>query len=692
MHRTGRNRRTGMTIELETAKQVALVSGIALLCASCTIPAPTLAPVSAVPTETASRGTPTPAEVPTVSADATPVPSPAMSGPYLIYRKNVDGQDTLVIMEADGKEHRDQPLPTGAMAENLANAVSPDGRWLAFHTGSAESPSEAGRFDLALNLMDLSNGQTQWLTFLLAADYPDNLHTLAGELAQQEIPLPEDIDPSLILRDALVYGIRALDWSPDGRYLAFAGQVDGLSSDVYVYDREVQAVRRLSDEAGQIQSITWSPDGRWVVYGSAHCVGAGAEIQYAAADVDGSTVRTLSSGVIVPWGWLGPSTLLQMDAVNQVLQSIDVETGTVRTLWNGQILSYALDPANDVLAIVGADPANQVASGLFLIDLSGGGNLQVAETASSVKFIGIQDMRFIATIGGRSCFVMADGTAVETGFGASRVQASPDLRTIAVLGETMEVYSGGNHLEREIALPGPASSIEQVIWRPDAPGLFFTLDSEMYALDWLSGEVQCVDEDVPGRWEMDAVFSRPTDIGPDAVWDNPADSEFADCHMTADPPITCVVAVMQAADASAQAITFTRLLEGHAFMLSFTECGIVDVTQVIFLPRPSDIIQDVLINGTPRVVYAATDLGHVDITQDPLYPTLVQQYPNLTIWESLHRFERMELSPDGGQRFIFRYDLVDGCHICRTGSSAFVAFDFDRTGQFLGTEFLYLEE
>jgi hypothetical protein len=186
--------------------------------------------------------------------------------------------------------------------------------------------------------------------------------------------------------------------------------------------------------------------------------------------------------------------------------------------------------------------------------------------------------------------------------------------------------------------------------------------------------------------------TTPASIGPEAVWDAPRDSEFADCHFSSASPLECVASVMQDSGASPQAIEFTQLLQGHAFMISFAEYGTVDVARVIFLPRPNDIFQYVLANGTPQIVYATEDLGSIDITHDPNYPALVQKYPELTIWESLNGFEGTEPLPQGGQRFIFSYDLVDGCHICRTGSSAFVAFDFDHTGQFLGTELLHLKE
>jgi len=153
----------------------------------------------------------------------------------------------------------------------------------------------------------------------------------------------------------------------------------------------------------------------------------------------------------------------------------------------------------------------------------------------------------------------------------------------------------------------------------------------------------------------------------------------------------CLVSTLQALGASEQAVEFTRLLYGEAVMVSFQEYGAVDLAHVIVHPRPNDILRYVLINGTPRVVYADEYLGHIDITQDPAYPALAYKYPKLTIWESLHQFERMERLGQHGQRFIFRYDLVDGCHICRTGSSALVAFDF-RAGQFIGTKLLSLQE
>jgi len=683
-------------------------------------PAPTVTPsVPASPTVAATAiglsDTPTPAVIPT-SAPATPTPAatlPAVTStlepsalhgpPYLIYRKNVDGQPVLVSAGQAGRGQTMPALPAGAVVKDLANAVSPDGQWLAFYSGSAEKwfgTDQASGADLALHLMDLSSGQTRLLGPLLSADYPDNFRQAADLLAQQGITLAEGLDPALapqLLRDAFLRGIASLAWSPDGRYLAFAGQMDGLSSDLYVYDAETQTIQRLSDGPEQIQSIAWSPDGQWILHGSANVVGEGAEIHYHAAAADGSGVKTLSSSVMDVLGWLTPSTYLQADASNGLagtynLHSVNIESGAIETLWGGTFLSFALDPAYDVLAVVGFESVGpqDTHPALFLVDLSTGSVSQVAQAAARVEFIGVHRWRFIVSAGNESFFVQADGTLAETGFDAPSVQVSPELRYVLALGDRLQVYAWGNDLVREIELARPASSIDRLIWRPDTPGIFFTFGSQLYAVDLFDGAPYLVDESLPERWEPD-YFSAPADIGPEAVWEAPQDTEFADCHFSSDAPLECVVSVMQASGASPQAIAFTRLLQGGAFMLSFEEYGAVDVARVMFLPRPNDFFQYVLVNGAPRVVYAAEDLGSIDITEDQNYPALAQQYPGLEIWESLNIFERAELLPQGGQRFIFRYDLVDGCHICRTGHSAFVAFDFDPTGQFVGTELLYLK-
>ncbi len=380
------------------------------------------------------------------------------------------------------------------------------------------------------------------------------------------------------------------------------------------------------------------------------------------------------------------------------LYSVDIDTGAVKTLWRGTFLSFAHDPVNGVLAVTGYETVgSQAPPTLFQVDLSTGKWRKIGEAMSSVKYIGMGDRRFIATGGkgefGTMWFVKADGSLAATGYSTSQVNISPHLRYVVALGDKLQVYAWGNDLVRQVKLARPASAIDQIIWRTDAPGLFFRLGSELYALSLTDGQATLIDGNVslaPGQ--VDAVFAAPADIGPQAIWKIPKfNAEFDACLSATKEPRACLIATMQTLGASPQAVEFTRLLYGEAFMVSFQEYGPVDVASVIVHPRPNDILRYVLVNGTPRVVYADNDLGRLDLTHDPAYPALVKKYPKLTIWETLHHFERMERLGQDGQRFIFSYELVDGCHNCRMGSTALVAFDF-RAGQFIGTKLLSLQE
>ncbi|MGD8376973.1 MAG: hypothetical protein PVF68_12600, partial [Acidobacteriota bacterium] len=54
-----------------------------------------------------------------------------------------------------------------------------------------------------------------------------------------------------------------LDVSPDGRYLAL--EVDGANSDIWIYDREREAMSRLTFEWNNLNPL-WTPDGKRIAY------------------------------------------------------------------------------------------------------------------------------------------------------------------------------------------------------------------------------------------------------------------------------------------------------------------------------------------------------------------------------------------------------------------------------------------
>ena len=72
--------------------------------------------------------------------------------------------------------------------------------------------------------------------------------------------------------------------------------MDGLSSDLYLYDSVSGTIKRLSSGPEEVQWISWSPDGKWILDGSSYSVGEGMQYDIYATSVDGATVKQLSKG------------------------------------------------------------------------------------------------------------------------------------------------------------------------------------------------------------------------------------------------------------------------------------------------------------------------------------------------------------------------------------------------------------
>ncbi len=177
------------------------------------------------------------------------------------------------------------------------------------------------------------------------------------------------------------------------------------------------------------------------------------------------------------------------------------------------------------------------------------------------------------------------------------------------------------------------------------------------------------------------------------VKDREASSAWQECN-----GLNCVLAYMKKSGASEESMNFTREISQEVFGIlgyleTFEEKGRVDLG-VVALPGVMTFDSAlVLLNGSPSLV-SPNNYNTLDISQsqDPNYPRLKKQYPELRAFEPSGNFISVDASSDGGQRFIFAYILVDGCHGCGVNWTASVAFDFSRDGTFKGTKVLKLTE
>ena len=395
-----------------------------------------------------------------------------------------------------------------------ARLISPDGHWLAFYTGTAGSFVElpaSGTSDLTLNLLDLATGEEQVVTPLLSADYPGNFVEAAKKLNDPYITAET-------LYGAFLNGIiQSLAWSPDGKYLAFAGQIDGLSSDLYLYDVHTQTIQRLSSGDQELQWIDWSPDGKWILHSSVFSAGMGMTFDIYAASLDSGSAPYLSTNSLYTGieRWVNSHVYLENDSENGPgqygLRSVDIETGKVTKLWDGSYFSYEVS-ADGKWVIINAmlpDIAPELYSGNdlnflpgpYLIDLA---TLEKTRIEFPSDEISIDYVAFPFALGNEEFILMgvqSPSYFLSTEFELSplelngaKISISPDRRSwVATVGDSLSIYSADNVLTQSISIPVSDVNHCDLTWMPDSTGVFLVCQTEIYSVTFSTGEIQLVE-------------------------------------------------------------------------------------------------------------------------------------------------------------------------------------------------------
>lgn len=183
-------------------------------------------------------------------------------------------------------------------------------------------------------------------------------------------------------------------------------------------------------------------------------------------------------------------------------------------------------------------------------------------------------------------------------------------------------------------------------------------------------------------------------IDSSCVWHPPADFRKVmdkTCGALRAPAFQeCFIKLMRDMGASSEALRFTSLTDTTGYVRHFVSTGPVDVAYVCYPFRANENFGITLVNGDPGMI-DVDDFQYVDLTllkKDSTYLKIVEEYPDAAVWpgDRFH-FDRPkhESLPDGGQRFIVRYNLQNSCHACAHIGLVDFAFDFDRDGRFIGT-------
>ena len=189
---------------------------------------------------------------------------------------------------------------------------------------------------------------------------------------------------------------------------------------------------------------------------------------------------------------------------------------------------------------------------------------------------------------------------------------------------------------------------------------------------------------LPGGISHDYLASAATGsspkVGPETVWVQPADIIKHQQEVDKD-----LYGYMKRNGASPQAIDFARRMEGE-ILTQYRKMGQVNLAYMELPIRYASYGGTfLLVNGDPPLIKVGEAMDRINLRGDPV---LVRKYPKVDFFGSGIDFTKMELLPPGGQRFIFAFDLKDGCNACEVVGTANVAYDFDASGRFIGTKLL----
>jgi hypothetical protein len=350
----------------------------------------------------------------------------------------------------------------------LAHAVPLGRPYVAYVTG------RDGYYGLTLNIVTLPSGG-------MLASIP--LTSVQTEPTSEDI---SDRSPRAEAIETIFYS-DSLAWSPDGLKLAFAGVIDGPSSDVYVYSLEDGSITRLTDGPSQVAHVSWSPDGQYIFHVGVDSFGTGAGYGLAGVWVvraDGGGVRSLydpgDSGDEVPVGWFDEETVIvhswEPGNGSFNLRSVNVRTGAVEPLFPDSFGSVDWSPST----LLVTQPLE--AESLLLVTLWDGSWLPLPGFANASAMFSWEADAFFAVSDQGAVAVRRDGTltplAAPPGSSGAPTAGGDLGQMLAWSGEG--IWIGSRESPQAQARQIFSGSAYDPEWGPEAAHLLFFASDGLY--------------------------------------------------------------------------------------------------------------------------------------------------------------------------------------------------------------------
>jgi hypothetical protein len=430
----------------------------------CSIPSASL-PLTATAPIAASTPTTTPAPSPTPSA--TPLAPLDEEGPWLAFSLPGESNHGIIITNLDGSGYHQIKLPQIFEPIQISGSSSPNGAHAAIRVTNPELEASNQVLSTSLWIISLPNGE-------VVRKIP-----LTGEHAS--LWLEENPPTATQGLSTTILGA-PYKWSPDGRFLAFSGALDGESTDLYIYDIVADQIIQLTDGSKQAVIHSWSPDSRWILHEATMFYIPEARVIYSswAASVEGEVVRLeygpFNNHPII--GWFSEETLLTYTrrdhGSSKELRLVNLRNGNTEYLYNQPFYEAAFDPDSSAILLnlqpVDFASANSL-PGIYLLDLEAEDIKMILPGTYSGLSWETPNKKFSTILTGSELifFTPHQRTTITLPYSPNdQISYSPNQHWLLISNQQhSSIYTLWGELALEINQPG------NVLWLPDSSGFFF---------------------------------------------------------------------------------------------------------------------------------------------------------------------------------------------------------------------------
>ena len=390
-------------------------------------------------------------------------------GPWLAYYDSMGVQIAAINQDGTGLTFLDSPFPNSVVGSLVASPGQ--GRFAYIEDRSLDARTRI----LDLIIVELPEGEIFDRIPLIEPNW-------------HEKALPAGYDDREIYLDNVMQSLTtegSIAWSPDGRYLAYVGAIQGPSGDVYVYDTIDRTSRVLTTGAGQAAALSWSPNSEWIAHLALEDFGDefGWNVLglWLVSPTGEGLQNVLDDGeMIFVKKWLGDETFIasgwDLAYGPEDLWTVSIAEQDRSRFFTGPLMMHAFDSDGSVVALYindfGAD-FYDLKSGLYVQPRFGGTPIEVLANVEplSIEYSQEHDL-FVAGLPDQTVLLSRQGEIELSLSVGGLANFSPDGKWLLISGDSANLYS----FEDDFVIPLWDEPIRAQTWGRDSLGVFLFLD------------------------------------------------------------------------------------------------------------------------------------------------------------------------------------------------------------------------